>query len=104
MILPLVVSDIWQHDTIESEIWFGDEFSSYSEDVITDHISRAQSLFITQFKQTREVVKNSRFIPFVLDNDPITGGVVIDVEEPITNHLEKAKSLFITQFKKTRTL
>lgn len=73
-------------------------------DKITDHLTRALSLFIEQFQYTRIVEKTSRFEPYVFNSDPSEGGVDIDTENPITNHLDRALSLFITQFRERRTL
>lgn len=103
ILAPVINAQIWGFGSIYSDIWTPDLFAS-SDDVITNHVEKALSLFITQFRQTRTVNTTSRYATFSIDNDPISGGVVIDTEAPITNHVERAKSLFITQFKQTRSM
>jgi hypothetical protein len=78
----------------------GEAVAPIPTDVITDHITRALNLFITEFRQLRIITNGQRYIAPI--PPPITP--VITPSDPITDHITRALKLFITQFRQFRDL
>ncbi len=72
-----------------------------SSDRIIDHVSRALSLFITQFRGLR-VVNNDPIIIATFPRPEQTPVPEPEMSKKITNHVNRGRELFITQFRQVR--